>query len=736
MNEMKRFFTLAGIVLALVLMTLPAIGRAQLSFEFYNRDEIDSDRDGLEDGFNMAECEAKAVMTFKYTYTVSVDLGDLALWIGASCDNKEYRDEGKCYRVFEGEQPDPAGFGYFDIEPAWVVDYQSDPPTCVEDEGETNVYLFLLADDADETILYSAMTTIAYDTDPPDPPTDIDSAYGESKAEVSWDVADEERTEDFDKFTILCYPPPSEDTTDDASTEEDGNGGGGAEPDDVVDDTDIVETLEDIESDDDMIEDMLDDDVEDVTEDEAGTGEDPADDPADDPAPDPTADSGSDTSSGDDCLEGGFKAGDPLNESYICSGQLGQTTRSYWVNGLSNNETYKFGVVAYDTFKNPSVISDVVCATPAEVDDFWEHYKKSGGETPGEKFCFIATAAYGTPMHPFVELLRNFRDEILIKFRAGRAFVRFYYKNSPPLAAAIEKSPAARTVVSAALLPVVALAWTGVTFVHHPELSFLLVGLVLLAGAFRWRKKYLASLLSVILVCAALYPSAASAAEAKKSSIWRKQEGSPQRFAAELKFGPYTPDIDSEFDNATPYKDVFGSDSEFHGLFEFDWQFFRPKGLTLGLGGATGGFISKGKALDPDTGAESGEEVKLNVWPMHLDLVIRVDALIYYTVVPLVPYFKAGLSYYLWWTSDESGTSTFDGKKGYGGTFGWNIMAGLMICLDVLEKTAARTFDNEVGVNHSYLFGEFMLARIDNFGNGERLNFSELTWTVGLAVEF
>ncbi|MFH1435951.1 MAG: MXAN_2562 family outer membrane beta-barrel protein [Pseudomonadota bacterium] len=724
---MKRFFTLAGIVAALVLMTLPAIGRAQLTLEFYARDEVDEDRDGLADGFNMAECEADAKMTFKYTYSGSLGAGNLDLWFGSSCDNKEYRDDGRCFAAFEDEYLDTSGM--FDIDPEWVIDYESDPPACVEAEGETNMYLFVMADDADETILYSVMVTIAYDTDPPDPPVDIASAYGESKAEVSWDVADEDRPEDFDKFAILCFPPPSDETTDDASTEEDGNGGGGAEPDDVVDDTDLVETLEDIEADDELIEDMLDDEAQDIVEDDPGAGEDPAA----DPAPDPTADSGSDTSSGDDCLEGGFAPGDPLNDNDICSGRLGQTTRSYWVEGLSNNETYKFGVVAYDTFKNPSVISDVVCATPAEVDDFWEHYKKSGGETPAEKFCFVATAAYGTPMHPFVGHLRNFRDEILKKFSPGRAFVRFYYEHSPPLAAAIEKSPAARTVVSAALLPVVALAWAGVAFVHHPELSFLLFGLVLLAGAIRWRKKFFASLLSVILACAALYPSAASA---EKSSIWRKQEGSPQRFAAELKFGPYTPDIDAEFEGSTPYKDVFGSGSSFHGLFEFDWQFFRPKGVTLGVGGATGGFISKGKALDPDTGAESGEEVKLNVWPLHLDLVIRVDALLLYTVVPFVPYFKAGLSYYIWWTSDESGTSSFDGGKGYGGTFGWNIMAGLMFCLDVFEQTAARTFDNEVGVNNSYLFAEFMLARIDNFGNGERLNFSEMTWTAGLAVEF
>ena len=46
---------------------------------------------------------------------------------------------------------------------------------------------------------------------------------------------------------------------------------------------------------------------------------------------------------------------------------------------------------------------------------------------------------------------------------------------------------------------------------------------------------------------------------------------SPQRFAFELTFGPYIPDIDSEFNGArTPYKDYFGSGSNLLTRVEFD----------------------------------------------------------------------------------------------------------------------------------------------------------------------
>lgn len=48
--------------------------------------------------------------------------------------------------------------------------------------------------------------------------------------------------------------------------------------------------------------------------------------------------------------------------------------------------------------------------------------------------CFIATAVYGGVNTREVEKLRKFRDNKLRKNRAGRAFIAFYYKTSPPIA--------------------------------------------------------------------------------------------------------------------------------------------------------------------------------------------------------------------------------------------------------------------------------------------------------------
>jgi hypothetical protein len=72
--------------------------------------------------------------------------------------------------------------------------------------------------------------------------------------------------------------------------------------------------------------------------------------------------------------------------------------------------------------------------------------------------CFIATAAYGTPMAEEIQILRDFRDEYLLTNAVGQALVGTYYRVSPPIAEFIAEHPGLKPIVRAGLLPTVAMS--------------------------------------------------------------------------------------------------------------------------------------------------------------------------------------------------------------------------------------------------------------------------------------
>src|SRR3569833_4405085 len=94
------------------------------------------------------------------------------------------------------------------------------------------------------------------------------------------------------------------------------------------------------------------------------------------------------------------------------------------------------------------------------------------------------------------------------------------------------------------------------------------------------------ALLGLVGVAAALL--AGSRAQAQVIETEGQYHGSPQHFAFELKFGPYRPDIDSEFSGARqPYQDFFGSGRKLMSAMEFDWEIIRHVGtvaVSAGLG--------------------------------------------------------------------------------------------------------------------------------------------------------
>ncbi len=107
--------------------------------------------------------------------------------------------------------------------------------------------------------------------------------------------------------------------------------------------------------------------------------------------------------------------------------------------------------------------------------------------------CFIATASFGTLLHPCVGILRDFRDAFLVNHSAGRWLVDRYYTLSPPLADFIAGNAVLRFVVRALLLPFIGFSWLALQTGLGMTL-FLVAGALLSLGWFVGRSRQSLSL--------------------------------------------------------------------------------------------------------------------------------------------------------------------------------------------------------------------------------------------------
>jgi hypothetical protein len=214
---------------------------------------------------------------------------------------------------------------------------------------------------------------------------------------------------------------------------------------------------------------------------------------------------------------------------------------------------------------------------------------------------------------------------------------------------------------------------------------------------------------------------------------------SPQHWAIELRVGPYSPEVDSEFSGAAepPHFKYFSNKHKPMFQLELDYQVLHLFG-SAAVGAQVGYFKETANAFNVAGTERSGDRTALMLIPTAVQLVYRMDEGARRLGIPLVPYVKAGLSYTFWRITDANGDTAKadDGSKGRGGTLGWQAAAGLALLLDFLDPASSRALDADTGVNHTYLFGEVARFAASGLGSKKALHVGDTTWVAGLMFEF
>lgn len=130
--------------------------------------------------------------------------------------------------------------------------------------------------------------------------------------------------------------------------------------------------------------------------------------------------------------------------------------------GLENDQVYDVKVAVVDVAGNTGYYTpaalDLACtnasSTNAGTGEAECHVARPSevvGILSEPVNCFVATAAYGSPLEKEVSTFRAFRDRFLVPSALGKKFIRAYYYYGPKLAEFVSKSEMRRSVARAAL---------------------------------------------------------------------------------------------------------------------------------------------------------------------------------------------------------------------------------------------------------------------------------------------
>ena len=155
---------------------------------------------------------------------------------------------------------------------------------------------------------------------------------------------------------------------------------------------------------------------------------------------------------------------------------------------------------------------------------------------------------------------------------------------------------------------------------------------------------------------------------------------------------------------------------------------------------------------DGELQRSAGDETSFRLIPTSLGVVYRFTEIDQRFGIPIVPYGKLGLSYYIWYFTNPAGDisetptsecpnagqadADCDGNLARGGSLGFQGSLGLAVRAERIDRDAARSLRNEMGIEHAGFFVELALAKVDGFGSATKLSVGDTTWFAGANFEF
>lgn len=690
-----------------------------------------SDPDARRYYFNLAHCvcsEANAgkETTFEYLLKLSMTINpsrSAQFWVGTSCDDNMLRGT-MCRQLTSAQLPDINTVATQETKPEFsIYDViaglnKGQGQGCPRDEGVDRPIFLLMDTDGMGGIDYSLVknvgqapsdTASGVDTKPPPPPENLTAAPSEGAIQLSWKVP-ASRATDIYGYQALC-------------AKADGMAVRTSPPGALYRTTD---TLCGIPNDQTLL----------VASDGGISGT--------IPLPDELV---------------------QLNSSFICGETRASTATSMTIDHLENGMPYNVLLLAVDLHGNyaGTYLTDTV--TPRPVIDFWEDLHDRGSKTEGG-LCLLAET-YGDDSG-LTNTLRSFRDDTLGGSRLGRWLNEAYYATLAKLGVYVHGSIALRIIAAVVLTPVVVLAllWHWLT----------LPGLVgLLAAAWWWRRRrgvarlwglgiFRARTMRIAVGIAVITLGASRARAGGYQPYWESTDptNNENQAAADdpglvtwhagIRVGPYIPDIDKQFGmEPGPYQQMFGG-YRVLPMLDVDRILWAGFG-QVGVGGTIGymqktahAFVMGSDPANPKRPTERGARNTFALIPFALTATYRFTWLDDSYGIPLVPYVRGGLSYYVWWVKAPNGSFAQvckdDGmepdcsqNKALGASFGVQGSIGLAIRAENIDASAAISM-RQSGIQHAGIYGELSLAKVDGFGSDKKLSVGDRTWFAGVDFEF